>query len=522
VCWIDEKDPCKGFKYIYLSEDDYEMLGTNGRVKGTRLIENNEVRYALTDICGGQGVECLQGSGEIASATSRAYQSTVTIAYVTARSVGIGAYCSRLCQRVVQHQEAPLILTGASALNKVLGRDVYTSNAQIGGPKVMASNGVSHKVVPDDVQGIKAVLNWLSYVPASIGGVLPYYLEKGTDTLNGGDSIHRTLKFDPAASKSPYDPRKILHDFFDTNSFMEVMSDWGRTIVTGRARLGGLPIGCIAVETRMVNKTIPADPAFPGAQMGEEMQAGQVWFPDSAFKTAQAIGDMNREGLPLIIFANWRGFAGGLRDMYGEVLKYGACIVDALREFKQPIFVYIPRGGELRGGAWVVIDSSINPEQMEFYASDGAKGGVLEPEGIVDIKFRKDDLVKTMRRTTKSLEYSSHLQKQLTPTMKQLAVHFAALHDTPGVMLYKRAIKSVVEWETSREFFSLRLRRRVCEERIKKYLRESIKRDIAPEEMRSYLSELEHVIDDIVDAKSGSVEPEKVTSVIEFAHALMR
>ena len=86
---------------------------------------------------------------------------------------------------------------------------------------------------------------------------------------------------------------------------MEVMSDWGRTIVTGRARLGGLPIGCIAVETRMVNKTIPADPAFPGAQMGEEMQAGQVWFPDSAFKTAQAIGDMNREGLPLIIFANW-------------------------------------------------------------------------------------------------------------------------------------------------------------------------------------------------------------------------
>jgi acetyl-CoA carboxylase carboxyltransferase component len=46
-----------------------------------------------------------------------------------------------------------------------------------------------------------------------------------------------------------------------------------------------------------------------------------VWFPDSAFKTAQAISDFNFEGLPLIIFANWRGFAGGLRDMFGEVLK---------------------------------------------------------------------------------------------------------------------------------------------------------------------------------------------------------
>ena len=39
--------------------------------------------------------------------------------------------------------------------------------------------------------------------------------------------------------------------------------------------------------------------------------------------------------------------------MYGEILKYGAYIVDALREYKQPIFVYIPHGGELRGGAWV-------------------------------------------------------------------------------------------------------------------------------------------------------------------------
>lgn len=42
-------------------------------------------------------------------------------------------------------------------------------------------------------------------------------------------------------------------------------------------------------------------------------QAGQVWFPDSAFKTAEAIKDFNREGLPLMVFANWRGFSGGMK-----------------------------------------------------------------------------------------------------------------------------------------------------------------------------------------------------------------
>jgi acetyl-CoA carboxylase/biotin carboxylase 1 len=55
---------------------------------------------------------------------------------VTARSVGIGAYLVRLGQRVVQVEGQPIILTGAQAINKVLGKEVYTSNIQLGGPQV--------------------------------------------------------------------------------------------------------------------------------------------------------------------------------------------------------------------------------------------------------------------------------------------------------------------------------------------------------------------------------------------------
>ena len=55
-------------------------------------------------------------------------------------------------------------------------------------------------------------------------------------------------------------------------------------------------------------------------------------------------------------------------DMYDQVVKFGAYIVDNLRDYKQPIFVYIPPFGELRGGAWVVIDATINEDYMEMYA----------------------------------------------------------------------------------------------------------------------------------------------------------
>lgn len=55
-------------------------------------------------------------------------------------------------------------------------------------------------------------------------------------------------------------------------------------------------------------------------------------------------------------------------DMYDQVLKFGAYIVDGLRECSQPVMVYIPPHAELRGGSWVVIDPTINPRHMEMYA----------------------------------------------------------------------------------------------------------------------------------------------------------
>ena len=54
--------------------------------------------------------------------------------------------------------------------------------------------------------------------------------------------------------------------------------------------------------------------------------------------------------------------------MYDQVLKFGAYIVDGFRQYKQPILIYIPPYGELRGGSWAVMDTSINPLCIERYA----------------------------------------------------------------------------------------------------------------------------------------------------------
>ncbi|KAF6080357.1 acetyl-CoA carboxylase beta [Phyllostomus discolor] len=355
----------------------------------------------------------------------------------------------------------------------------------------MHNNGVSHVTVPDDFEGVYTILEWLSYMPKDNHSPVPI--------ITPADPIDREVEFFP--SRAPYDPRWMLagrphptlkgswqSGFFDQGSFSEIMAPWAQTVVTGRARLGGIPVGVIAVETRTVEVAVPADPANLDSEAKIIQQAGQVWFPDSAYKTAQVIKDFNRERLPLMIFANWRGFSGGMKDMYDQVLKFGAYIVDGLRQYKQPILIYIPPYAELRGGSWVVLDSTINPLCIEMYADKESRGGVLEPEGTVEIKFRKKDLVKAMRRidsTYKKLveqlgksELSDKERKDLEGQLKaredlllpiyhQVAVQFADLQDTPGRMLEKGVISDVLEWKTSRTFLYWRLRRLLLEDQVK-------------------------------------------------------
>jgi acetyl-CoA carboxylase/biotin carboxylase 1 len=565
VAWSRPDDATKGFSYLYLSPEDHAELtgrgvvggedggkaaagasgagsgkaaaaaaaavaaageaasgsgaGTSGSgsssgsavgssrasVKCRRVVEDGEERWVLDDIIGredGLGVENLRGSGRIAGETSRSYRENFTLTYVTGRSVGIGAYLVRLGQRTIQKRTAaPILLTGFQALNKLIGAEVYTSNEQLGGPKIMYHNGVTHQVVDDDLAGVSAIMRWLAYVPSVRGASLP--VSPVTAAL---DPVDRPIAFAPGSD--PYDPRHLIagqmmassasaesdaagedtwtSGLFDRGSWTEYLAGWARTVVVGRARLGGIPIGVIIAETRTVSHTRPADPATPQSQETTVQQAGQVWFPDSASKTAQAIRDFAGEELPLMILANWRGFSGGQRDMFDEVLKFGSYIVDALTEYKQPVFVYIPPGGELRGGAWVVVDPTINEEVMEMYAAPTGRGGVLEPAGIASIKFKARDIRAAANRLDPTLqalaasarsardagdeagagaaeaEAEERLQR-LTGVFTQISHHFADLHDRPGRMLAKGVIRAPIPWERARGFFYWRLRRRLAE-----------------------------------------------------------
>jgi acetyl-CoA carboxylase/biotin carboxylase 1 len=150
-------------------------------------------------------------------------------------------------------------------------------------------------VVTDDFDGCSLILKWLSFMPNRI---LNKQLLSLPILMPIFDPIDRAVEYEP--TKQAYDPRWLLEGklsgeseylsgFFDRDSFHEIMGAWARTVVAGRARLGGIPCAVIAVETRTVELHVPADPANLDSDAKLIQQAGQVWFPDSAYKTAQAL-----------------------------------------------------------------------------------------------------------------------------------------------------------------------------------------------------------------------------------------
>lgn len=527
VKFVDD-DVMRGFEYLYLTDDGLAQV-PRGSVKTTpRTAADGSTHHVLTDIIGsatgGLGVESLSGSGLIAGEMSRAHAATFTTTIVTGRSVGIGAYLARLGGRVIQVDTSPMILTGFQALNRLLGREVYTSNLQLGGPKIMHTNGVSHLTVPSDLQAVVAYLRWLAFVPDRTGARLR--------CVPSADPVDRDVAFVPSAT--PYDPRAMIAGhvgddgtfvpgLFDRGSFQETLAGWATSVVVGRARLGGVPFGVIAVETRTLERVVPADPANPHSNEQRILEAGQVWYPNSAYKTAQAIRDFDREGLPLMMLANWRGFSGGQQDMYDEVLKQGSKIVDGLAEYHQPVFVHIPPHGELRGGSWVVIDSKVHARGLiEMTADDhSARGGVLEATGLVEIKYREDRQRETMARLDPAYQRLAHerddaptpaardvaaqrlkeREKQVAPFFHAVAVEYADAHDRAGRMLATGVLRRALPWADARRYFYWRARRRLLEARYEQALGASASR-LSPSECRARVRAAAGISDSDTDAQA--------------------
>ncbi len=128
----------------------------------------------------------------------------------------------------------------------------------------------------------------------------------GRHRLSTGSSRNRpvstrrrsTASF-PHDRTKPYDMYEVLARIIDGGDLDEYKAGYGKTIITGYARIDGWAVGIVANQ-RSVVKTRKG-----------EMQVGGVIYSDSADKAARFIMNCNQKLIPLVFLQDVTGFMVG-------------------------------------------------------------------------------------------------------------------------------------------------------------------------------------------------------------------
>ena len=92
-----------------------------------------------------------------------------------------------------------------------------------------------------------SILAGTSVSPSSGGGATPLYARDASSILSPNDDDSSQFMYGSRAASGV----TWLSGLFDRGSWVESQCGWARTVVTGRARLAGTPVGVIAVETQV-------------------------------------------------------------------------------------------------------------------------------------------------------------------------------------------------------------------------------------------------------------------------------
>jgi len=181
------------------------------------------------------------------------------VSLVLGASAGHGALTAPLCDFVAMTETASIFAAGPPLVRSATGEDV--TKEVLGGPPVaIDSGGVVHNLVADDREAIELARRYLSHFPLNAWERPPR--RDGPDT---GRRQVGLLELIPPDPRRPYPIRPVLTEVVDDGELLDVQPDFGRSIVTVLAHLGGRSVAIVANDPSVLAGTIDRDAADKAA-----------------------------------------------------------------------------------------------------------------------------------------------------------------------------------------------------------------------------------------------------------------
>jgi 3-methylcrotonyl-CoA carboxylase beta subunit len=282
------------------------------------------------------------------------------IAAVTGACVAGGAYLPIMSDETLMVEGAgSIFLAGPYLVKAAVGEDTDAEN--LGGAAMHNEiSGVADykfKTEEECLDRVKSIISKLGKKQdAGFDRITPLLPAKKIDQIYGilsGDN------------SKPYNVLEVIHTIVDANSFDEYKQDYGKTIVTGYARVDGWAVGIVANQ-RLIIKTKKG-----------EMQLGGVIYNDSADKAARFIMNCNQKKIPLVFLQDVTGFMVGSRSEHSGIIKDGAKLVNAVANSVVPKITIIT-GNSYGAGNYAMCGKAFDPRFI--YAWPCAKIAVMGGE----------------------------------------------------------------------------------------------------------------------------------------------
>ena len=262
-----------------------------------------------------------------------------------------GAYLPIMSDETIMVEGAGSIFLAGPYLVKAAIGETIDAETLGGAHTHNAISGVADYKAKDDKEALdilKQIVGSLK-LPKTAG----FDRIKTESPLIASEEIYNRL---PSKRSEAYDTHTIIDAIVDANSFLAYKESYGKSLITGYARIDGWAVGIVANQ-RKIEKNAKG-----------EMQIGGVIYSDSADKATRFIANCNQKGIPLVFLHDVTGFMVGSKSEHGGIIKDGAKMVNAVSNSVVPKFSIV-MGNSYGAGNYAMCGKAYDPRLIVAWPS---------------------------------------------------------------------------------------------------------------------------------------------------------
>ena len=257
---------------------------------------------------------------------------------------------------VMTKETAQLLIAGPALVERAL--NITLTKEELGGAAIHSRNAVAANIAVDEADAFVQIRRFLSYLPNNV-----WELATQKETTDPADRMEEDLlNIVPKNRRTPFHMRKLIEMVVDTDSFFEMGKNYGRSLITGFARLKGQSVGVIANDCRI----------YAGA-MGA----------DAAQKVRRFIELCDTFHVPIVNFTDEPGFMIGPDSEKNGTIKFGTSAVAAA------VMSVVPWATIIVKKAFGVAAAAHFSENGYVLAWPSAEMGPLPVEGGVAVAYHR-------------------------------------------------------------------------------------------------------------------------------------